>query len=184
MATAESVDELRRSLESLRHEVETQTTAEKVIELTQGLAGLRQEVEAKMISGQELLSQTIKVEVEESFQRLPSQEEFHTYIQAMEKKIEDDQEAVKKQLAELKVAVNLAMAAASAATSPGQAFAAAVPAGSAHNMHLTQRKGVRWSPAVRRRRPVAGLAVHYGGLAPPGEAGLRDPPQDHRKVEG
>ena len=130
MATAESVDELRRSLESLRHEVETQTTAEKVIELTQGLAGLRQEVEAQMISGQELLGVSLKQEISESFERLPNQEEFYKYIQDMEKKFEDDQESVKQQLAELKISVNTAMAAASAATSgpPRKAFEASVSA--------------------------------------------------------
>ena len=80
MATVEQVDELRTSLAALRHEVETRTTAEQVTDLTTGLDVLRQEVEAQVTSGQEAL----RLEIYDSFQRVPNQEEFYKYIQDME----------------------------------------------------------------------------------------------------
>ena len=118
-------------------------TSEEVEDLRSSLADLRQQVETQIISGQEELAVALRQEIGESFHRFPNQEEFYQYIQDMEKKFEDDQEAVKQQLVELKISVNVAMAAASAATSspPRQAFEASVNAGSAHKMHLTQRKG-------------------------------------------
>ena len=173
MATAESVDELRRSLADLRHEVETRTTEERVVDLTQGLEGLRQQVEAQVISGQQESLVTLRQEIGESFLRLPNQEEFYKYIQDMESKFEDDQATVKRQLAELKDSVDIAMT----AISPGQAFAAADP-GRAHNAP-DPAEWVRWSQRIRRRRPVAGLAVHHRGLAQPRETGVRYPIQKH-----
>ena len=106
MATTEEVADLRRSLET-------------------SLGQLRSQVEGFMISDREergVWARDFRLEVDENFRRLPTQDELYQHIQTLEAKLEADLDErtkeFQKKFTELKGVVNAMSAGAPSASLP------------------------------------------------------------------